>query len=297
MPLTVRLITLLFLVSLILNGCANLAQQSAGISEMAQPPVTAKATGKHYPGKFIWHDLLTPDAHLAGNFYQKLFGWQIEYQGNYAVVSNGDKRIAGILQLKPSADTVHPKSGVWLPSVSVEDIDTAVSKVKANGGTVLKGPLDMEKRGRAVLISDPQRTDLVLLNAKGGDPLDSEAAVGDWLWNEIWTDEPKKIEAFYQAVLGYDEVNASQGYDVFIRNGKWRAGIRHLQGKDEHMPWVPVVRVENPEAIAARVEVLGGVVWVAPGEAPSNGDNALIADPTGALLLIQKWPSSSTEVK
>ncbi|MGI9321806.1 MAG: VOC family protein [Thiogranum sp.] len=53
---------------------------------------------------------------------------------------------------------------------------------------------------------------------------------------------------------------------------------------------VPVVRVADPQVTAQRVSELGGVVWVAPDEAPSKGDTALIGDTTGALLLIQRWP-------
>ncbi len=63
----------------------------------------------------------------------------------------------------------------------------------------------------------------------------------------------------------------------------------------KHRLWVPVVRVADPLVTAGRVKGLGGVVWVAPGEAPGNEDTALIADTTGALLLIQRWPSSTAE--
>ena len=79
-----------------------------------------------------------------------------------------------------------------------------------------------------------------------------------------------------------------------MHNEKWRAGIRHLQD-DKHMLWVPVVRVADPEATARRVKDLGGTVWVAPHEAPSNGNTALIGDPTGALLLIQQWPTQASK--
>jgi predicted enzyme related to lactoylglutathione lyase len=288
----VRFVGVLIATVVFLSGCAYTGKLSEGGVEMAQVPVTENPSGKTYPGKFIWHDLLTPDPLLAGKFYEKLFGWQIEYQEHYAVVRNGGKRIAGILQVQPAdGRTVE---GVWIPSVSVADVDAAIGLVKANGGQILKGPADMDKRGRAVLISDPQRADLVLLSAKGGDPADTEAAIGDWLWDELWTDDPDSIEAFYESVLGYDEIALGDAYDVFIYKGKWRAGIRYVQDKKEHMLWVPVVRVADPEATAQRVTELGGVVWVAPDEAPSNGDTALIGDTTGALLLIQRWPPQAS---
>ena len=79
-----------------------------------------------------------------------------------------------------------------------------------------------------------------------------------------------------------------------MRKGEWRAGVRHLQDSKERMAWVPVVRVADPEATTQRVSELGGVVWIAPDEAPSKGDTALIGDATGALLLIQRWPPQSS---
>ena len=289
----VRYVGVLIIAAVFLSGCSNFGKLSAGGVEMAQTPITENPSGKTYPGKFIWHDLLTPDPLSAGKFYEKLFGWQIDYQGQYAVVRNDGKRIAGILQVDPADGRT--REGVWIPSVSVADVDAVASLVKANGGKILKGPVDMGQRGRAALISDPQRADLVLLSAKGGDPADAEAAIGDWLWDEIWTDDPDNTEDFYASVLGYDEIALGNEYDVFKYKGKWRAGIRHLRDDNEHMLWVPVVRVADPEAIAQRVRELGGVVWVAPDEAPSKGDTALIGDTTGALLLIQRWPPQASK--
>ena len=288
MQLLVRYVGVLITATVFLGGCANYGKPSQGGIEMAQTPITENPSGETFPGKFVWHDLVTPDALSAGKFYEELFGWQIEHQGQYAVVRNGNKLIAGILQVEPADG--REREAVWIPSVSVADVDAAAELVIANGGIILKGPADMEKRGRAVLISDPQRADLVLLNAKGGDPVDAEPAIGDWLWNEIWTDDPEVSEAFYATVVGYDEMVPGDNYDVFVYEGKWRAGMRHLQDKNDHMLWVPVVRVADPEATVKRVEELGGVVWITPDEAPSKGNTALIGDTTGALLLIQRWP-------
>jgi predicted enzyme related to lactoylglutathione lyase len=210
----VRYISVLITAAVFLSGCASTGKLSEGGAEMAQVPITESPTGKTLPGKFIWHDLLTPDPLSAGKFYEELFGWQIDYEGDYAVVRNDGKLIAGILRLKPADGRA--VQGVWIPTVSVADVDAAVDRVKANGGMLLKGPFDMDKRGRAALISDPQRADLVLLNAKGGDPADTEAAIGDWLWDELWSDDPDGIEAFYEAVFGYDEIDLGEGYDIFL---------------------------------------------------------------------------------
>ncbi len=288
----VKLVTILMFIAGSLSGCASLTDLSESGVDMAQIPITEKPSGKRYPGKFIWHDLITPDALSAAKFYQQLFGWQIEQHGDYVIIRNGGKAIAGILQVKPAAGET--KEGVWIASVSVADVDATASLVIANGGTISKGPLDMAGRGRAVMISDPQRADLVLLQAKDGDPIDTDVQIGDWLWDEIWTDNPDTTRKFYLEILGYDDVLSGNDYDVFVHEGQWRAGIRHLQNP-KHMLWVPVVRVADPYAITRRVKELDGVVWVTPDEAPRKGEIALIADVTGALLLVQKWTPQVVE--
>ena len=279
--------------AMLLSGCSNFGNFSAGRAEIEQVPITDHPSGKNFPGRFVWHDLVTPDLMSAGKFYEKLFNWQIEYQEYYAVVRNNGKRIAGILQMKPHKSKA---PGVWVPSVSVADVEGASQRAKSGGGTIENGPVDMAKRGHTVLIKDSLGTNLVLLSAKGGDPAETEVMPGDWLWNEIWTNDPAKTKEFYASILGYDEVlSIKDDYGVFIHNGKWMAGIRHVDGSSDKLLWVPVVRVTNPDATAQLTEDLGGVVLITPDEAPNKGNTALISDPTGGLLLIQKWSSRSPD--
>jgi len=276
-----------------LSGCANSEKLTPAQHKMAQTPITNKPSGEILPGKFIWHDLLTPEPEKAGQFYQALFGWQIEYHPDYTLVRNGDKLIAGIVKAESSAQQA--KGGLWLPTVSVADVDATAKRVTANGGKLLKGPLDMGERGRAVLIRDAQNADLLLLSAKGGAPADAEPAIGDWLWDELWSKDPDAIEAFYAAVLGYDQVLDNDNYNILLRDKQWRAGIRRVRDEIDHLLWVPVVRVADTRATTKRVTELGGTVKVAAGEVPGNPDIALITDTTGALLLIQRWPSPALQ--
>ena len=112
-----RYVASIFLVTVLLGGCSNFAGPSGGGVQLSLTPVTETPSGEIYPGKFIWHDLVTPDARLAGNFYEQLLGWQIEYHEQYAVVRNGGKLIAGILQVEPAQGRV--RDALWMPSVSV----------------------------------------------------------------------------------------------------------------------------------------------------------------------------------
>lgn len=89
-------------------------------------------------------------------------------------------------------------------------------------------------------------------------------------------------------------LSTGNDYQILKKDDKWRAGIRHLFDEYLNVRWVPSVRVEDPMAIVDRVEGLGGVVWIRPDEPPSNGDTALISDSTGALLMVQRWPTGKT---
>jgi predicted enzyme related to lactoylglutathione lyase len=59
--------------------------------------------------------------------------------------------------------------------------------------------------------------------------------------------------------------------------------------------WLPYVRVADPAAVAARVEALDGEVLIAPADSVRAGSVALIADPSGAVLAVQKWPVEDDE--
>jgi len=265
---------------------------------MAETPIIEQPSGEVYPGKFIWHDLLTHEPKKAGQFYQDLFGWTIEYQPHYALIRNGGKLIAGIVTtgvVKADATDETVKGGLWLPTVSVADIDATASAVTANGGKILNGPIDMGQRGHALLIRDPQQSDLVVLSAKGGDPVDADPAIGDWLWDELWSKNPESLEPFYAAVFGYDQVLSSDDYSVFLHDDEWRAGIRHVKDNTRHLLWVPVVRVADTAATTKRASELGGTVQVEAGEVPGNPDIALIADTVGTLLLVQRWPTQAVK--
>ena len=277
---------ILLLSSTLLTGCSSLQQEHTVTDRLS--PVTENTTHQYHPGKFIWHDLLTPDAEAAKKFYGALLGWNFKDLEGYIEIHHNHHLIGGILQVTPEKDEKEALA-TWLPSLSVEDIDAKVQWVTANGGKTLKGPLDMPQRGRGALISDPQGARLVILRTPQGDPMDRQARMGDWLWNEIWSPTPDQLKVFYQGLGGYQSTIETPDYIILVRDGQWRAGIRRVSD-DSHPPiWIPVVRVENPEQLLDQVETLGGVVWVRPGETPDNKDTALISDNTGALLMLQRW--------
>ncbi len=274
-----RAVILGSLILLMLSGCSKL-----DLVPVASPP-----TGVYHQGKFVWYDLLTNDVESAENFYGNLLGWSFVDRGRYTVIMNQEHAIGGIVEVKPRDDKKH--AARWLASLSVPDVDRAAAFLKQAGGVVNEGPVDYVNRGRGALVRDPLGAQLFLLHAVGGDPEDVPVALSEWLWVELWSNNPEASIDFYEKLGAYQAVAWGEDYWLLDNDG-WRAGIRLVSDKDLEIRWVPVLRVADTLITAKYAEMLGGKVLVEPGKVANNESAALIEDPAGGLFIIQFWPES-----
>ncbi|MEA1921515.1 MAG: VOC family protein [Pseudomonadota bacterium] len=134
-----RALIVLIFAFLLLTGCSP---------KLELTPVTSPATGVHHQGKFVWHDLLTPDVATAKKFYGELFGWSFKEQGRYTVILNNGQAIGGIVKIQPKDNK--DRLARWLTSLSVADVDQAAAFVQKSGGIIHEGPVEMKNRGRGV---------------------------------------------------------------------------------------------------------------------------------------------------
>lgn len=275
---------------ILLSGCSAIPQ-NGGTSTQSLASITDTPTHRYHPGKFVWHDLLSTDVNASQDFYGKLFGWRFSSTGGYVEIYNGKHKIGGIVRIEKGQNE-QTITASWLASISVANVDAAIDQVRAHKGKVINGPLNMPLRGKGALVADSRGAHLVLLHAKDGDPEDREPAMGDWLWNEIWSNAPEETIAFYKAVGGYSEIKKEGDYAIFINEDKWRAGVR-FSDHDVSIRWVPAIRVSDPGSLLEKVEELGGNIWIRPGDLPGNPDTALISDNMGALLILQRWTFSN----
>lgn len=275
------------LASLWFTGCTNIVEAPEKSDPSALPSITKSKTGQWHQGKFVWHDLLTDDMEEARKFYGDVFGWRFETKRDYTQIFNQQELIAGMMQVTPTKD--QKAKAVWLPSISVANIDKSVRYLTDNKGQVLKGPLNMKERGKGVLVSDPHGAHVVLLRAKNGDPKDKTPQIGDWLWNELWTNKPEESYTFYRNMGWYDSYEMRDKYRILKKNNKWRAGIRDIEKDDFKARWVPTIRVSDLKETMSKVKSAGGEVLVTPHEELVNGNVALIVDNCGAAVIIQYW--------
>jgi predicted enzyme related to lactoylglutathione lyase len=262
------------------------------------PPLAAQPEPE-LPGKFVWHNLVTPDAEAARNFYAGVFGWEFEVieGGVYTKVSYQGRNLGGIVEVSKSNDA--PRSSFWLNAVSVPEVDRALEAAVDAGAKQLSAATEVPGVGRAAVISDPQGAVLQLIRANGGDPPDVAPTMHTWLWHELIANDPSRAVDFYRAVFGY-EVQMLEGDDanpyLLLRGqGAPRAGILSNPFEDTRPAWVPYVRVEDPAALLPTVKRLGGQVVIEPSADLRDGTLALILDPSGAPVALQRWRPEDTE--
>jgi hypothetical protein len=75
-----------------------------------------------------------------------------------------------------------------------------------------------------------------------------------------------------------------------------RAGIIKIPFENVKPHWMPYIAVKDPSEIVKRVEQLGGTVYLGT-EGIAGNNAAIIADPSGAVFTVQKWPLEKSEFK
>jgi predicted enzyme related to lactoylglutathione lyase len=251
-------------------------------------------TEQQIPGKFVWFELVTPDASRARAFYGEVLGWKVHSYpmgaGTYDMLLAGDtldSMVGGLTA--PRGDGGRAR---WISTVSVEDVDAAVAAVRANGGRVVEGPQELPGVGRAARIVDPQGAELGLLRRARGDKPDALAPVGHFLWSELHTSDAAAALAFHEAVLGFAHRTVPMGhggaYHILSRGGVDRAGVTAYLPAGVSPHWLPYVAVDDVDATVARARALGAQLPMAPEDIPGIGRFGIFADLDGAVLAVMK---------
>jgi uncharacterized protein len=123
------------------------------------------------PGHIRWHELFAADREKAFTFYGELFGWQkanpdSDAMGTYQLFSAGGQTLGGMFTKPPSVPI-----SFWLYYFNVGDIDAAAKRVKAAGGQVLEGPLEVSGDDWIVECTDPQGAMFALVGTRSHKPI------------------------------------------------------------------------------------------------------------------------------
>ena len=117
------------------------------------PPPPAPGT----PGTVGWHELHCDDGAKALDFYCRFFGWSKTSEfdmgpmGVYRMFKTGSGEEGGIMTRMPQTP-----ASFWLYYVNVDTLDPAVERIKAKGGQIANGPIEVPGGQWIVQALDPQ---------------------------------------------------------------------------------------------------------------------------------------------
>jgi predicted enzyme related to lactoylglutathione lyase len=122
-------------------------------------PMEQRPEGPAVLGEASWHELMTTDAEAAMRFYQEVFGWQpseamdMGEMGKYQMFNRPHGMIGGMMNKPREMAHVPPN---WQIYFLVDDINAAVERIKANGGQILNGPMEVPGGDWVLNAMDPQ---------------------------------------------------------------------------------------------------------------------------------------------
>jgi predicted enzyme related to lactoylglutathione lyase len=124
-----------------------------------EPDASSNAFAADRPmlGHCAWNELSTTDPAGAWRFYGALFGWEKDgdmdmgEMGKYEFVRHGPHMLGAIMPKMPQMPV-----SAWSYYFRVADIDVAVDRIKAGGGTPFMDPVDIPGGEFAVNAADPQ---------------------------------------------------------------------------------------------------------------------------------------------
>lgn len=138
---------------------AVFADPFGAVLAMYEPASQDPPSGHVGSGHFSWHELFTTDLDGAWAFYENLFGWNKTMpvdmgpeHGIYQLFGRGERNLGGMMK-KPAA---MPGPSAWLYYITVRDIHATIERVRAGGGMLLNGPMEVPGGDLVAPCMDPQ---------------------------------------------------------------------------------------------------------------------------------------------
>lgn len=238
-----------------------------------------------------WADCATTDLAGAEAFYAAVFGWTAERAGTsdggfYSVQRLGGRMVAGLYELSaPMRQMGVPPH--WGTYIHVDDVDAALARARAEGGTVLDGPFDEPGVGRIAIIRDAVGAHVRLWHAAPGHGGEVFNQPGAMTWNELNTRHPERAAAFYEKVLGVqaEHTDGPPPYTVLKAQGRPVAGILKTTREMGDLPpsWSVYFAADDVDATVRKAIAAGGKALRKPFDTP-GGRMAVLQDPQGAVF-------------
>jgi predicted enzyme related to lactoylglutathione lyase len=243
-------------------------------------------------GRFVWHELLTPNRAGAHEFYERAVGWRPqswEHDESYSMFVGPRGPLGGAVEDR----TATPQ---WLPYVATTDVDATVADATGLGARVQTAPADLPNAGRYAVLLDPQGAVFGVHASGAAAGPESTPQPGEFSWHELATNgAPEEAFAFYTKLFGWDELDRFDmgplgTYLIFGRSGTQLGGMfdKGAAGRPGAAYWLGYVSVDDLEAATERAKGARGSVLVGPMDVPGGDRIAQLMDPHGAFFALHK---------
>ena len=249
---------------------------------------------------FIWYELMTSDPAGAARFYGAVVGWTIAATRDpaagdvdYRMIVRGDGGNAGgVLALGADMLAGGARPG-WMGYLEVDDVDSTLAAIKADGGAVHMPATDLPV-GRIAMVSDPQGAHFYVMDPIPPEGMETQESdvfsvteAQHMRWNELATSDSDAAIAFYRKHFGWGQEGAMDmgplGSYRFLQRGEVMIGavMPLMEGNPVPM-WNFYIGVDDIDRAHAAVTANGGTVTSEPMEIP-GGEYAMNGiDPQGA---------------
>jgi predicted enzyme related to lactoylglutathione lyase len=252
-------------------------------------------------GRFVWHELYTPNRAGSQEFYGKVAGWTVQSwdeDPSYQMFATRSGPLGGV---------VEERSGTpqWLAYIGSTDVDATADAATRLGGRVRTAPTDLPNGGRYAVLVDPQGATFGVHGSQTAPQPEAAPKAGEFSWHELATSvAPGAAFGFYSALFDWDlmaehDMGSMGMYLIFGRNGRQLGGMfdKGAQGKPGGAYWLGYVSVTDLEGAVERTKGARGSVLMGPMDVPGGDRVAQLMDPYGAFFALHKPGSQGAKAE
>jgi hypothetical protein len=252
-----------------------------------------------HASSFAWYELMTTDTAAAADFYSSVVGWSVTSVGSPEMpysTFNGDVDgkgigVAGLMDLPKDAGP----TPAWIGYIHVADVDAKAQEVVADGGQLIKGPIDVPGMLRFAVVLDLHGAPFVLFTSDPRMPANpakpAVGSAGTFGWRELMAGDGAAAFDWYAKLFGWTKGTAHDMgpmgiYQLFDVEGVETGGI---MTKPSEMPspfWNYYIQVDGAVAAAERVKMGGGHVLMGPHPVPGGSWVIMAKDPQGGSFTL-----------
>lgn len=245
---------------------------------------------------FVWYELMTTDTPASLDYYRRVLGWNTKPAGigpvPYTLLSVGEVPIGGVFTLTPEmcAQGARP---TWIGYIGVDDVDAHAERVKAAGGAIQLGPMDLPGVGRFAMAADPHGAPFVLWKPFSTEsiPTPPPGTPGGIGWRELHAGNGEEAWRFYSGVFGWTEASTMDMgpmgvYRLFATGGAPVGGMMTRMPEAPVPFWLYYFDVETLDAATQRAVDAGGKIINGPMEVPGPMYIVQCLDPLGAMFAL-----------